>query len=85
MATVREVLDQLIEGEITTEEAADEFAFIDWPDPVRKTTVEEIERDPDPAVPDDGGFFAVTEAYSVGQLDDAQYAALAEAYAESRQ
>lgn len=85
MATVAEVLDQLETGEITIDDAAGEFAFIDWPEPQQRATLEEIEADPDPDVPDDGGFFLVSQAYSDGKIDDAQYETLAKAYADAQQ
>lgn len=85
MATVTELLDQLEQGEISTDDAAREFAFVEWPEePDRPETLDETEGDPDPRPVAPGGFEEVSAAYSDGRIDDATYEALAKAYAEAR-
>lgn len=85
MATVKELLEQLENGEITVDEVAGEFAFVEWPQVDRKSTLEQIEADPDPDVPPEGGFIEVSQAYADGRIDDTQYATLATAYNEAQQ
>jgi hypothetical protein len=85
MATVTELLTQLENGEITADDAAREFAFVEWPDePDRPETLDEAEADPDPEPFTPGGFEEVSKAYADGRIDDATYEALAKAYAEAR-
>lgn len=85
MATVTELLTQLENGEITAEEAGQEFAFVEWPEePDRPETLDEVEGDPDPRPFTPGGFEEVSKAYADGRIDDATYSTLAQAYAEAR-
>lgn len=85
MATVAELLTQLENGEITVDEMAGEFAFVEWPDePERPETLDEVEADPDPRPVTPGGFELVSQAYADGRVDDAAYATLAQAYADAR-
>jgi hypothetical protein len=85
MATVAELLTQLENGEIDVDGAAREFAFVEWPDePERAETLDEAEADPDPRPVAPGGFELVSQAYADGRIDDADYATLAQAYAEAR-
>lgn len=85
MATVAELLDQLDNGEITAEDVAGEFAFVEWPEVNRAETLEEIETDPDPVPDEPGGFALVSQAYADGRIDDAVYATLAQGYADAQQ
>jgi hypothetical protein len=85
MATVTELLAQLENGEVTADDVAKEFPFVEWPpEPDRAETLDEVEADPDPRPFAPGGFEEFSKAYADGRIDDATYATLAAAYAEAR-
>lgn len=83
MATVAELLTQLENGEITADDMAKEFAFVEWPEVNRAETLDDIEADPDPAPDPPGSFALVSQAYADGRIDDAAYATLAQGYADA--
>jgi hypothetical protein len=85
MATVAELLDQLENGETTLDDVVAEFAFVEWPEFDRKTTLDEIEADPDPTPDPPGGFALVAQAFADGRIDQDQYGTLATAFAEAQQ
>jgi hypothetical protein len=74
MTTVTEVLDRLATGETTTEQAAAEFAAMTWPAPSsRKTTLAQIQADPDPEPARPGSFAEVEQAMVNGDITAEQY------------
>lgn len=79
------VLEQLIEGRISTEDAAALVRKIKFPVRAPKTTWQRMQNDAggDLEVPERGSFFPVSQAYMSGRIDAAQYRALAEAAAEA--
>ena len=83
MATVKELLEQLENGEIDTAGVATEFAFMEWPQAERRSTLDEIEADPDPAIEPDDGFPLVAQAFADGRIDEATYSELAKAHADA--
>lgn len=85
MATVTELLTQLENGEITAEDMAKEFAFVEWPEQDRAETLDEIESDPDPEPDVPGGFAVISRAYADGRIDDAAYATLAQGFADAQE
>lgn len=82
---LRAVLDWLESGRITTEQAAARVRAMRFRVPQARTDYQRrqdaVNGDPEPPVP--GSFFAVSEAFAAGRIDQAQYAALAEAAAEA--
>lgn len=78
------VLDQLIAGRISTEDAAAAFSDMDWPPPApRARTLADVESDPDPRAAQPGDFAMVSQAYTDGKITLGQYEALANAVAGS--
>jgi hypothetical protein len=78
------ILGWLEHGRITTEQAAARVRAIGFPVPVDRTPFE-VQRDDaggDHAPPEPGSFFAISEAFAAGRIDQEQYAALAQAAAE---
>ena len=84
---VIDLLNALYEGTLSLAEVAERFRARSWPrQPATraKTHLDLAEadlRDPEPYVP--GSFDDLVSAYDHGRLTDTQYAALAEAVAES--
>lgn len=79
------VLEQLIDGRISTADAAALVRKIKFPVRAPKTTWQRMKDDAggDLEVPERGSFFPVSQAYMSGRIDAAQYQALAEAAAEA--
>jgi hypothetical protein len=77
------ILDWLEKGHITTEQAAARIRAMTFPAPPARTAHQRTEDDAtgDPEVPPPGSFFAVSDAFAQGRID--QYAALAKAAAEA--
>lgn len=71
--TVTETLAALERGELTTEQVAAEFADRSWSAPAGKTTLAEIETDPDPTPSPPDSFADVELAYVIGKIDANQY------------
>jgi hypothetical protein len=82
---LRAVLDWLEHGHITTAQAAARIRAMHFPVPAAKTVFHQQYADVngDPEAPAPGSFFAVSDAFSQGRIDQEQYAALAQAAAES--
>lgn len=87
MSDVTDTLDRLIAGEVDLEAVAEEFRARSWPRRERLQTSDVTDlfrldsQDPEEDPP--GAFSEVAGYYVAGQLDDDQYAALAEAAAEA--
>jgi hypothetical protein len=79
------ILDWLEHGRITTEQAAARVRGMTFGVPEGKTVharqQADVNGDPEPPVP--GSFFAVSDAFAAGRIDQDQYAALAKAAAEA--
>lgn len=75
------ILDWLEHGRITTEQAAARIRSMDFPVPEDKSAHQGRRDDAtgDPEPPEPGAFFAVSDAFAAGRIDQDQYAALAEA------
>lgn len=87
MSDVTDTLDQLIAGEVTLDEVADQFRARSWP---RRERVETSDATglfrldaQDPEEDPEGAFSEVAGYYAMHRIDDQQYAALAEAAAEA--
>lgn len=86
MSEVAKWLEALSSGEKTLEEVVTMFEKRKWTKgPARPKSYEELvkaeESDPEPQV--EGSFDEVSTAYALGQIDNKQYAALAQAAANS--
>ena len=86
MSAVTDLLDQLVGGEATLEEVAEDFRGRSWPQTPReepRDVTEAYARElQDPEEPPEGGFAEVAAYYAMHKIDDEQYAALAAAAAE---
>lgn len=82
---LRDVLQQLIDGRISTADAAALVRKIKFPAAKEKTTWQRMQDDAggDVEVPERGSFFPVSQAYASGRIDHEQYSALAKAAAEA--
>lgn len=79
------VLDWLAKGRLTTEQAAQRIRTMKFPAPPART-VHQQQYDAangDPEAPEAGSFFAISDAFAMGRIDQDQYAALAQAAAEA--
>lgn len=87
MSAVTDLLDQLEAGEVELGEVVADFRSRTWPQTPRqepKDATEVFARDlEDPEEPPEGSFGEVATYYSMGKIDDQQYAALATAAAEA--
>lgn len=73
MSAVTDVLDRLISGQITTEQAAVDFSAMSWPTPQKRlATLAQIETDPDPE-PSSGGFPEIEQSFVNGDITLDQY------------
>lgn len=81
------ILDWLEHGRITTEQAAARVRAMRFTELEDKTVHAQQYADlnGDPHVPEPGSFFAVSDAFAAGRIDQDQYAALAQAAAEAVQ
>lgn len=80
MSAVRTLLDDLSAGKIPLEQVAYDFRTRDWPvPPVTDRSYWETESDPDPPPHLPPGFPEVSAAFSRGDINRAQYTALARA------
>lgn len=79
------ILGWLEAGRITTEQAAARVRAIPFPVPEDKTAHQARREDAtgDPEPPEPGSFFAISDAFAQGRIDQDQYAALAEAAAQA--
>jgi hypothetical protein len=75
------VLSQLHDGHISTAEAARQVRTMTFPPKPRLTAyqLQEAAGLPDPEPPEPGSFFAISDAYTQGKINRAQYEALYEA------
>jgi hypothetical protein len=79
------VIDWLEHHRITTAQAAARVRAMHFPVPPPKTAHQRMEDDVtgDPEVPPPGSFFAISDAFTAGRIDQDQYAALAQAAADA--
>ena len=84
---LKAILDWLEHGRITTEQAAARVGAMRFPELADQTVGAQQYADlnGDPHVPEPGSFFAVSDAYAAGRIDEKQYTALAQAAAGSVQ
>jgi hypothetical protein len=81
---VSEVIAALQDGQMTVEEAAEDFRGRDWPTTPPAPTVNGIiDERADPEVEPSGSFSEVEQAFVEGRLDQETYGTLAEAAAEA--
>lgn len=84
MSDVTDELDQLAAGDIDLDQVVADFRTRQWP-----SAPEPADDDPftldaqDPEVEPPGAFIEVSTYYSMGKINDEQYAALAQAAAEA--
>lgn len=79
---LRAVLDDLINGRISTADAAAQVRDMKFPAAQRKTvsrTMSDAAENDMPALLPEGGFHEVAQAFVAGRIDLRQYEALAEA------
>lgn len=84
-ARLQAILSWLEHGRITTEQAAARVKAMRFP-PAEPPTVHDQQYgdlNGDPRVPQPGSFFAVSDAFAAGKIDQEQYTALAQAAAEA--
>lgn len=86
-ARIQAILDWLERGRITTEQAAARIRAMSFSVPEDKTpfAVQHADAAGDHHAPEPGSFFAVSDAFAQGRIDQDQYAALAKAAAEAMQ
>ena len=79
------ILDWLEHRHITTAQAAARVRTLHFPVPADKPVAAQRQADVtgDPDVPEPGSFFAVSDAYAAGRIDEKQYTALAQAAADA--
>jgi hypothetical protein len=82
---IQAILDWLEHGRITTEQAAARVRAMTFPAPAEKTAYARQLEDAsgDHQAPQPGSFFAVSDAFAAGRIDQDQYKVLAEAAAEA--
>lgn len=89
MSAVTDLLDQLAAGEVELPAVVEDFRGRAWPQNTREEPRDATDvftrEQQDPEEPPEGAFFEVAAYYSQGKIDDAQYAALADAAAEAMQ
>lgn len=81
------VLEQLEEGRMSTADAARLVRSMKFPAQPGKTAHQAVEADAlgDPEVPEEGSFFPVSHAYTMGRITRVQYDALAQAASRGQQ
>jgi hypothetical protein len=82
---LRAIVDWLEHGRITTAQAAARIRSMRFPVPEDQTVHAQQYADlnGDPHVPEPGSFFVISDAFAAGEIDEAQYTALAQAAAEA--
>lgn len=80
-ARLQAIVSWLEHGRITTEQAAARVKAIPFPpgEPPTVHAQQYGDLNGDPKVPQPGSFFAVSDAFAAGRIDQEQYAALAQA------